>query len=146
MMKELTLALLTWIGGHTSLAYDGNGLPEIVQVDQHQLVRILYDGSLPQGLDIDRVTVEGLYNFRDGKIYLSSNIDLATTEGQAVLVHELIHYLQYQQGLERSVPCMRALELSAYAAQAEYLRQHGGQSPFNEVQVLAVSTCTRPSA
>lgn len=144
-MKELTLALLTWIGSHTSLTYDGNVLPQIIRVDQHQLVRILYDGSLPQGLDIDRVTVEGLYNFRDGKIYLSSDTDLATTEGQAVLVHELIHYLQYQQGLDRSVPCMRALEPSAYAAQAEYLRQHGGQALFNEAQVFAVSTCTQPS-
>ena len=145
-MKELTLALLTWIGGHTSLAVDGNDLPQIVQIDQPQLVRILYDGSLPQGLDIDSVTVAGLYNFRDGKIYLSNNVDLGTIEGRAVLVHELVHYLQYQQGLDRSVPCMRALERSAYAAQAQYLKQHGAQTPFNEAQVLTVSTCPPPSS
>jgi hypothetical protein len=145
-MKELTLALLTWIGAHTSLAYDGSDLPQIAQIDQRQLVRILYDGSLPHGLDIDSVTVEGLYNFRDGKIYLSNTIDLATTEGRSVLVHELVHYLQYQQGLDRAVSCMRALEPSAYAAQAGYLRQHGRQVLFNAMQVLAVSTCTQPSA
>ena len=144
-MKELTLALLTWIGSHTSLAYDGNVLPQIVQVDQHQLVRILYDGNLPQGLDIDRVTVEGLYNFRDDKIYLSNRLDLTAIEGQAVLVHELVHYLQYRQGLDRSVPCMRALEPAAYAAQVEYLRQHGGRVRFDEAQVLAVSTCLSSS-
>ena len=144
-MKELALALLTWIGSHTSLAYNGNDLPQIIQISQHQLVHILYDGSLPQGLDIDSVTVEGLYNFHDGNIYLSRRIDLSTTEGRAVLVHELVHYLQYRQGLDRSVPCMRALEPSAYAAQAEYLRQYGEQALFNEGQVLAVSTCTQPS-
>lgn len=145
-MKELTLALLMWVSGHTSLAYDDGDLPQIAQIDQHQLVRVLYDGNLPQGLDIDSVAVEGLYNFRDGKIYLSKNIDLTTPLGRAVLVHELVHYLQYQQGLDRSVACMRALEASAYAAQAEYLKQHGTQPRFNHVQVLALSTCTQSAS
>jgi hypothetical protein len=145
-MKELTLALLMWIGGHTSMTVGGSDAPQVVQIDQHQLVRILYDGNLPQGLDIDSVTVEGLYNFRDGNIYLSKNVDLTTPAGRAVLVHELVHYLQYQRGLDQSVPCMRALEPPAYAAQAEYLKQHGGQPLFNTEQVLAVSTCTPPSS
>ncbi len=140
-MKEVTLALLMWIGSNTPLPYDGQDPPEIVTVSQEQLVRLMYEGDVPQGLDVDSVTVDGLYNYRDGKIYLHENLDLAMPEGRAVLVHELVHYLQYQNGLDKSVPCMRELEPPAYAAQAKYLEQHDRRVPFNDMHVLFVSLC-----
>ncbi|MDX1489421.1 MAG: DUF6647 family protein [Acidiferrobacterales bacterium] len=141
-MKEVTLALLMWINSNTPLAYQDQDLPEIVSADQEQLVRLMYEGDVPQGLDVDSITVDGLYNHRDDKIYLHEKLDLAAPEGRAVLVHELVHYLQYQQGLEKVVPCMRKLEPAAYAAQGKYLEQHNKQAPFNQLHVLLVSMCT----
>ena len=141
-MKELTLALLMWISSNTPFAYDGQDPPAILSADQEQLVRLMYEGEVPRGLDVASVTVDGLYNYRDGKIYLHEHLDLAMPEGRAVLVHELVHYLQYQKGLEKSLPCMRELEPPAYAAQAKYLKQHDRPVPFNELHVLFVSLCT----
>lgn len=140
-MKELTVALLMWISSSTSLVYDGAHVPEIVRLPQDKLVHVLYQGEVPRGLDIDSVSVAGLYNFRDGNIYLLESEDLETVEGRAVLVHELVHYLQYHSGVDRSVECIRKLEPAAYAAQAKYLAQHGKAPEFDQLRILVVSNC-----
>ena len=140
-MKELTIALLMWISSHTPMTYDGSHFPNVVTVPHERLVHILYKGDLPQGLDPEIVSVAGLYNFRDGNIYLLEDEDLTTIEGQAVLIHELVHYLQYYHGIDKQVECMRELESAAYAAQAEFLAQHDQEAPFNDMHVLLVSAC-----
>lgn len=140
-MKELTIALLMWISSHTPLTYDSSNVPDVLFVPQDKLVEILYQGNVPQGLDVDSVSVAGLYNYKDGNIYLLDDIDVSTIEGKAVLLHELVHYLQYQHGVDKSVACMRKLERSAYDAQAKYLQEHGKSPNFNELHVMLVSTC-----
>lgn len=140
-MKELTIALLMWISSHTPMTYDGSHFPNVATVPHEQLIHILYEGDVPQGLDPETVSVAGLYNFRDGNIYLLEDEDLTTIEGQAVLIHELVHYLQYRHGIDKQVGCMRELEPAAYAAQAEFLAQHGKEPPFNDMHVLLVSAC-----
>ncbi len=140
-MKELTIALLMWISNHTPMTYDGSHFPNVVTVPHERLVHILYKGDLPQGLDPEIVSVAGLYNFRDGNIYLLEDEDLTTIEGQAVLIHELVHYLQYYDGIDKQVECMRELESAAYATQAEFLTQHDQEAPFNDMHVLLVSAC-----
>ena len=140
-MKELTIALLMWISSHTPMTYDGSHFPNVVTVPHERLVHILYKGDLPQGLDPEIVSVAGLYNFRDGNIYLLEDEDLTTIEGQAVLIHELVHYLQYYDGIDKQVECMRELESAAYATQAEFLAQHDQEAPFNDMHVLLVSAC-----
>ena len=140
-MKELTIALLMWITSNTPLAYDGSHAPEVIHVPQKQLVQILFEGNVARGVDSERVSVAGLYNFRDGKVYLLDDVDLDTVEGKAVLVHELVHYLQYYHGIDQTVECMRKLEGQAYEVQANYLTAHGKESPFSGLHVLMVSNC-----
>ncbi len=140
-MKELTIALLMWISSHTPMTYDGSHSPNVVTVPHERLVHILYEGDLPQGLDSETVSVAGLYNFHDGNIYLLEDEDLTTIEGRAVLIHELVHYLQYYHGIDKQVECMRELESAAYAAQAKFLAQHDQEAPFNDMHVLLVSAC-----
>ena len=140
-MKELTIALLMWISSHTPMTYDGSHFPNVVTVPHERLVHILYEGDVPQGIDPKTVRVAGLYNFRDGNIYLLEDENLTTAEGQAVLIHELVHYLQYYHGIDKQVQCMRELESSAYATQAEFLAQHDKKPPFNDMHVLLVSSC-----
>ncbi len=140
-MKETTLALLLWISSHTPLAYDGHAPPEIMRVPHAELIQILYNGEIPQGVDTKTISIAGLYNYLDGKIYLQDDVDLATAEGRAVLVHELVHHLQYYHGLDKSVPCIGSLEPAAYAAQRAYLAEHGKQPDFNEPLVIMASMC-----
>lgn len=140
-MKELTVALLIWISSNTPLAYDGSHAPELVSVSQQQLVHIFYQGDIPQGTDLETFSVAGVYNYKDGKVYLLQDVDLTTIEGKAVLVHELVHYLQYHHGLDKSVDCMSRLERAAYETQAKYLTRNGKIPAFNELHVLLVSNC-----
>ncbi|MFQ6021397.1 MAG: DUF6647 family protein [Acidiferrobacterales bacterium] len=142
-MKELTVAMLMWISGHSPLAYDGSHVPDVISVPQGTLVQIFYQGNVPRGPDINNISVAGVYNPRDGTIYLLDDVDLTTIEGRAVLVHELVHYLQYRHGFDKAVSCVRKLEPTAYAAQAEYLAQHGRAPAFNDIHILLVSTCWR---
>lgn len=142
-MKELTLALLLWISSNTSLTYDGLQVPEVMQVPEEKLADILYHGQVPKGRNVNRVSVAGVYNFRDGAIYLLDSEDLETVEGRAVLVHELVHYLQYRNGLDKSVECIRKLEPAAYAAQTKFLAQHGKGPEFDDMHILLASNCWR---
>ncbi len=87
-VKELTLSLRLWISSHTPLVYDSHAVPEVVRVPQVEFVQMLYPGDVPQGVDVDRIAVAGLYKLPEGKVYLLDDVDLATLEGRAVLLHD----------------------------------------------------------
>ena len=140
-MQELIVVLLIWISSNTPLAYNDSHVPAVIKVPQAKLVRLRYQGNLPNNLDVNSINLDGVYNFEDSTIYLNDSIDLSTIEGQAVLVHELIHYLQYRHGIDKSVNCIRELEPMAYEAHAKYLTEHGKVPPFDDIHVLLVSTC-----
>ena len=115
----------------------------IVGVDQQQYADhcTIFWGDLLQELDVDSVSVAALYNYKDGKIYVLNDVDISTTEGKGVLLHELVHYLRYRHGVDKSVACMGKLEHAAYRAQANYLREHGQTPEFDELHVLLASSC-----
>ena len=139
-VKELMLSLLTWISVNTPLAYDGAPLPELVRASENQLTHMSFHGELPQGTKADR-SVVGVYLPEEHNVYLSNDVDLATVEGRAVLLHELVHYLQYENGLHKTAQCIAQLEQTAYAAEAKYLLQRGKQPDFDAMQVSILSMC-----
>jgi len=40
--------------------------------------------------------LEGLYNYIGKKIYIDEHVNLNSKEGILVLLHELVHYYQYE--------------------------------------------------
>lgn len=140
-MKELTLALLIWINGHTPLAYDDTPLPSVSTASLVELQQIRHRGDMPEGVESDTANTVGVYVFQERKIYMSENFDFDTVEGKAALVHELVHYLQYENGLHETVDCTAQLELAAYTAEAKYLKQHGKQPKFDGMHIVLSSMC-----
>ena len=140
-MKELTLALLIWINGHTPLAYEDTPLPSVTTASQQELQRIRFSGDMPEGIETDTANTVGVYVFQERKIYVWEDYDFDTVEGKAALVHELVHYLQYENGLHKSVDCTAQLELAAYNAEAKYLKQHGKQPKFDGMHIVLSSMC-----
>ena len=69
-----------------------------------------------------RGTLGGLYLPDSDTIYLRREIDLDNPEHQAILVHELVHYVQDQLGIAGSVD---TLEAQAYALQERWLAEQG---------------------
>lgn len=48
-----------------------------------------------------------------------------SVEGQAQILHELVHFYQFAEGREKGLPCLALLEAEAFALQARYLADNG---------------------
>jgi hypothetical protein len=72
---------------------------------------------------------------------ISSKIDLQSAYAHSVIVHELVHFIQYQLKINESVECLSALERDAYDIQARYMDQHQIPKNFNKLTVALRSMC-----
>lgn len=73
---------------------------------------------------VERERLGGWFAYHEaGRVVLSREVDLSTTIGRSILVHELDHYLRFKAGLP-------VTEKTAYRAQIAYLR-HVGDDPCN---------------
>lgn len=92
--------------------------------------------------------VDGLYIFGHQTIYISDSVNLSTTYGESVVLHELVHHTQYMTGLGKTAPCSAALEADAYEIQADYLVANGFAKDSVEVSELmklsALMTMCKP--
>jgi hypothetical protein len=148
-MDALLLTLLLWINQHSQFEYDaGNGMPALVAADQMALAELIIDDDAV--FDRNRHTVsfqnfvnqlEAVYDHHHQRILLNSKIDWHTPYGRSVIVHELVHFIQYQQGLHRQVNCLNALERDAYEIQALYMEMHHIPKNFDKLTVALRSMC-----
>ncbi len=152
-MEQLLVSLLLWISQHSSFEYNAEmGLPFVEQVTQVELAELYVGkGKKAQGFvsdaDKDQVvkslamSLEAVYAADKNTIYLGKKIDVESTYGRAVVVHELIHFLQKMHKHETKVACGNALEKDAYQIQAKYMKQNKLIPSFNEFTVLVRSLC-----
>jgi hypothetical protein len=146
-MKEVMLGLLLWISQNTGLVYDGEGgLPEVKQVEARKIATLFFKEQIPAYLsptDVQRITehIEAIYHPDTRTVYVRHGVDLTSTYGKSTLLHELVHFLQYQNGVDRKVACVNALEKDAYRAQAAYLRQKGMEPPVDGFTIIGRSMC-----
>ncbi len=146
-MSEILLSLMLWIGQQPGFAHvPPGGLPEVHIVDQPQLVEILFKGNLPASLPPEQYdqlldSVQAVYNNDENSIFVSEHVDLASHYGRAVLLHELVHYVQYAMGEDRAVACQNALEEDAYELQRLYMEERGLDPGFDRFTIMMRSAC-----
>ena len=140
-MTELTLALLLWIDSNTSLKYSDSPLPSIEIASMERLHEIRYRDDVSEGIDSETSNTVGVYVFEERKIYLWEKFDLHSIDGKAALVHELVHYIQYETGMNETADCTEQLEFAAYRAEGEFLKQHGVKPKFDGMHVMLASMC-----
>lgn len=146
-MKALVITLILWINQNSIFDHQLNGtLPQVKQVSADQLISAMLDNNVLKNisaadLDAVREDVAAIYHPGHNTIYLRENIDLSTDYGKSALVHELIHFIQYQNGQHHSVPCIAALEREAYKIQRIYMEQHGVAPDFDKFTVAMRSLC-----
>ncbi len=133
-MSSLMLMLLGWLNLHTDFDTQVE-LPNIV-ITEHANLCAQY------GIH-DKGTCEAtrLVAFYDRKrtIYLHPNFDPADETDRSVLLHELVHYLQWQNGLNENA-CWGDLEVQAYRLQDDWRWQNdipGQTDPFKMVMLEA---------
>jgi hypothetical protein len=143
-IEDLMGGLVNWINSHTSLKHDTDNLPELVFANPNIIAEVAFGGELPSNVDAAKLNILGLYNFNDQTIYMLDSLDLKTDEGKAILLHELVHYLQYEESLNDNVECKNELEALAYTLEAEYLNGQGVKHSISQNHIKNVSTCKQP--
>ena len=138
---ELAAGLLNWINSHSSFDYDIDNIPDIKKVSSTQIAEVAFGGELPKNINPDTLQIFGLYNFNDGAVYLLDSIDLDTDEGKGILLHELVHYLQYQTGMDADAKCKNELESLAYVLEAKFLESHDHDHKITDAHIDSVSQC-----
>jgi hypothetical protein len=117
LVSSATMAVLLH-GGHGRLSPD-------------QATPIADGGSRSMSPDNDH-DILGLYDYSQKTIYLPEGWTGATPAELSILVHELVHHLQYSTGWKYNCPQER--EKLAYTAQARWLNLFG-QNLMDEFQM-----------
>ena len=139
--KALVRQLITWINVHTSYTHPANEIPVVRHVSAKQLKQIAFNKKFSNSLEQKTFKILGLYNFEEKVVYLSDKIDMRTKKGKAVLLHELVHFLQYQYGHDKRVSCKIELEALAYQLEAKYLTAHYQNSLLYNTNVSQWGIC-----
>jgi hypothetical protein len=138
-MNEIILSLILWATQNSGLAYSGQALPEIKQVSNVELAEVIFEGNVPAGYQ--EYQLAALYQNNLNRIYVSNVIDIDSDYGKSVLLHELVHFLQYKVGYHENNDCLRSLEVDAYRLQNKYLVSNGHQPTISAMDIFFRSVC-----
>lgn len=138
---DLANALMQWIGQHTSLLHEQLNAPAIKMVSGNEMASIAFGGQVPKNIDPEKLQIYGLYNFHEKAIYLLESIDLDTTAGKGILLHELVHFIQYEMKLEKGTACMNELEALAYTLEAQFLDTNKHRHNISKKYIDKISQC-----
>lgn len=139
--QALMKKLLIWLNKHSAFEHDISNLPEIVKVSANEMLHVAFGNELPKSIDATTLKIYGLYNFNEKAIYILDSIDMTTDEGKAILLHELVHFLQYQNKLNLKASCKNELESLAYQLETKYLTTHGHRNNISTAHINQVSRC-----
>lgn len=120
---ERLMPYIEWITENSELEYNGEPLPGVVTMDYALLEVLTYgDQTVAQaerdGRDLPQV--HGIYRHDTNNLVLPDTSD--PWQEEEVLVHELVHYLQY---LNREPPdCVQEWERQAYELHWQWVQEH----------------------
>ncbi|MGD8785324.1 MAG: hypothetical protein PVF28_03395 [Thioalkalispiraceae bacterium] len=118
-MDAIILSLLGWLNLYTD--YDTHvNLPNIVITEKANMCRSY---GIKDAGTCEATKLKGFYN-ESVTIYLHANFNPQDLQDQSRLLHELVHYVQWHNGVDESA-CWGALEVEAYNLQDEWRIQNG---------------------
>jgi len=126
--------LLAWIEAHSRYHTNSAPLPTVSFCDPGE--KIQYEGH--EALVYPRL--QAVYDLKARRIYLVRPWSVYDARDLSVLLHELVHYLQFQS---HSWPCPQAAEWEAYHLQAAWLAEKGIDAGFDWAQIGLMSRCRR---
>ena len=102
-------------------------MPEIVVVSRDYLQRLfasmlITDNNNPDGTI---PAIAAMYDHRTHTMYRHNELNLANVRDRSTILHELVHHMQYINGLYQITDCSQKLEHLAYGIQIEYLLENG---------------------
>ena len=117
-MGELIYLMMAWIAERTDYPAPVTQ-PNVVIIERANLCA-QYGIQTPT--ECGSLKLAGFFN-EEQTIYLRGDFDPDEPAHQAWLLHELVHYLQWEAGAQDD--CRGALEVEAYELQDAWREQHG---------------------
>lgn len=141
--EDMMLQKIAYIVENSKYDYNGEKLPSVRIKNPLEICKNLQkeEEKIP-----DECNIGGYYNHFTNEIFISRIPIPPMVEEkliETVLLHELVHFLQFVNGEYDRVQCLNELEKDAYRLQGEYVSDMGfpkEQKP-NSLFVLIVSTC-----
>jgi hypothetical protein len=142
------LELINWIVEESAIyEYNDEPLPKIVYATQEQLGAYFYGLDTYLENEDKLIPIEGIFRSADeGTMFLLEDFDWESGSTMDVVVHELVHYLQYING--RTFSCSVAGEIDAYKFQSIWLMDNpipNRQAPTFLTAVYILETCIAES-
>ncbi|SDD98913.1 hypothetical protein [Ruegeria marina] len=143
-MELLIDALLDWIGKNSNYTIENIPHPIVRQLSPHELTREYY-GNVAHLMPDDGVDerINALFAQTDGPNGTIYIIAAEHVEGAAefdhptdnplfreILLHELVHHVQWQTGVSANWDCLALGEPEAYQLGGRYLKQTGTTDPL----------------
>jgi len=139
--NELIVALINWINKNSSFDYQIDEIPALVKVSQEVIMKLSVGIKMPASINQNSAEIKGLYNFNQKSIYILDNFDMNNEVDRAILVHEIVHFLQFEHGDNLFFDCNQKLEGFAYRLQARYLFSQGQDINFTGEHIRHASRC-----
>jgi len=143
-MDALIDALLDWIGDHSDLRTTQIPTPIVLELTAKDLTSEYYTGVahlIPEG-GVD-TRLNALYAASDGPegtIYIINAVNIVGAEDfddprenplwREILLHELVHHVQWHTGLVETWACHAQGETQAYHLGGQYLAQQNVDDPL----------------
>ena len=142
------LELINWIVEESQIyEYNDEPLPKIVYATQEQLGAYFYGLDTYLENEDKLIPIEGIFRSADeGTMFLLEDFDWERGSTMDVVVHELVHYLQYING--RTFSCSVAGELDAYKFQTIWLMDNplpNRREPSFLMATYILETCIKES-
>lgn len=135
-MTELMLGLLLWIGANTDYTVT-TALPNIVMTEKYNMCAAYGIGEKGR---CDAARLHGFYD-KNMTIYLRNGFDVANADDVSMLLHELVHYVQWLNGANRTT-CLGMLEVEAYELQDAWRAKAGLGPGIDEFRkILLAASC-----
>ena len=137
-MKEILTALMIWLGANTSFNTN-HDIPNVLFLTQSQMETLYY----PEGEKKTPNQLHGLYDRESDTIILPETWDRRDPWDMAVLLHEMVHYLQDMNNIKFN--CTAEMERDAWPIQQKYLKeQHDYVWEYDGLWYMVISTCNDP--
>lgn len=137
-MKELLTSLLLWISAHSGYGVPPD-LPEIQFKSRAEIISIVYGEKAIENQDRQ---IDGTYDYQTNTICLRNDWNPRKKENHGALLHELVHFLQYKNGLRFTTASEKCLaESIAYTLQIKWYEENNIPSPFDPLFILLIDLC-----
>jgi Domain of unknown function (DUF6647) len=117
--------LIGWIAAQTHWAI--HQMPSIRLIPSEEIQKI-FTAEEPTGFNIG-----AFYSEKDHTVYLPDGWHPNDLRDRSILLHELVHHLQYLNGIKAT--CPQECELQAFHLQVDWLSEQGVEDPLKLIGI-----------